>query len=1050
MRSILSGILFVLLITNSPAYAQFFQYNHPELEWRSFDTEHFKIHFHKGTKRSALLAAKIAEEIYPHVTGLYNYEPKNKIHFVIKDTDDYANGAAFFFDNKVEIFTTNLDYIMRGTKNWLRDVITHEYTHMISIQKMIKSSILFPYGFFQVFTYEKEKRKDVVRGFPNTLVSYPISSVNIPVWFAEGTAQHQADGSRYDYRDPHREMILRDRVLNNSLLTYNAMGVFGKTSLGNESSYNLGLSFVNYLTNRFGEKILEDITQISSKWTSYTFEGVLESAAGIPVNTLYADWKDSLETVYKSRTKNIRNNLIKGNLIDKEGSANIYPVWSPDGLKIAYISNSGEDYFSKNHLVVYDKIKAEKKNLVPGISSSLSWSPDGRYIAYARQKTNNYGSSYNDLYLYDLQEEEEIRLTKGLRGGNPDFSHDGNKLAFVTVTNGLHQLNIYRLPENLKSDFSKTIYFDIETGKLNHTGSDDITAFRKVRYRGGEIKQVLIFKNERQIFHPRWQNDDSKIVFDTAIEYGRNLGIYDLQKNEYRLFLSAEEELRYPAFQPDSPYMYYAASSTGIYNIYRYNLETAEKILITNITGGAMMPSVNKNGCLIYSCYDSLGYRIYELDNPQKIDMAAAEYNPDYIQSIPDKNFDNTINEEPEIKPYRQTFADNLHILPRLLIDYETIKPGLYVISSDVLDKYLLIGGAAVNSDFDYDLYGYFEIKKFKPTIFFEAYNSTANIADTLNIDRGGYTLQFNRKVNFNLTEFRGGVSGRVFDTFDYRAAYVLRRYNAKIDQDGMYDEIGEESWLPFTFHYNYLKGYAFEWSVFTDMVHSDRNKNINPSAGRYVFFKHSFESNDFIEDFALSEIGLKEVYKNYSFHQLTLDWEEFFKNPFLNNHALSLRLRAGYIDRPVDSFFNLFAGGLLGMKGYSYFSVEGRNKLIGSACYRFPLLQNIDARLGHLYFAKLYFGVFYDYGNAWSGKEIDWMDFKRDIGFQLRLDTFSYYLFPTRFFAEAVYPLDEVVNHNVTYQKDWRFYFGALFEFDIRERMGGLMHGNLFKRRGR
>jgi hypothetical protein len=77
-------------------------------------------------------------------------------------------------------------------------------------------------------------------------------------------------------------------------------------------------------------------------------------------------------------------------------------------------------------------------------------------------------------------------------------------------------------------------------------------------------------------------------------------------------------------------------------------------------------------------------------------------------------------------------------------------------------------------------------------------------------------------------------------------------------------------------------------------------------------------------------------------------------------------------------------------------------------------------------------------------------MDFKRDIGFQLRLDTFSYYLFPTRFFAEAVYPLDEVVNHNVTYQKDWRFYFGALFEFDIRERMGGLMHGNLFKRRGR
>ena len=144
-----------------PLNAQFYEYTHPELEWQSFDTEHFTFHFHQGTRRTAFTAAKIIEDIYPAVTGLYDFRPKDRIHVIIKDTDDYSNGGAFFFNNKIEIWANNLDYVMRGTKNWLRDVITHEFTHMVSIQKTIKTSLTFPYGFFQWFGYEKERRKDV-------------------------------------------------------------------------------------------------------------------------------------------------------------------------------------------------------------------------------------------------------------------------------------------------------------------------------------------------------------------------------------------------------------------------------------------------------------------------------------------------------------------------------------------------------------------------------------------------------------------------------------------------------------------------------------------------------------------------------------------------------------------------------------------------------------------------------------------------------------------------------------------------------------------------
>ena len=167
----------------------------------------------------------------------------------------------------------------------------------------------------------------------------------------------------------------------------------------------------------------------------------------------------------------------------------------------------------------------------------------------------------------------------------------------------------------------------------------------------------------------------------------------------------------------------------------------------------------------------------------------------------------------------------------------------------------------------------------------------------------------------------------------------------------------------------------------------------------------------------------------------MELDWEEFFSNPLLRYHSFSLRLRAAYIDRAIDDFFYLYGGGLVGMKGYSYYSFGGTKKLISTITYRFPIANHIDVHFLNLYFDKLYMGFFYDYGNTWIEDEFKISDFKRDIGIQLRLETFTNYLFPTRFFFEAAYPLEEIRSNFVRYNKDWRFYFGVLFEFDIRER---------------
>ena len=77
-------VINIILIFLSVFFAQTWD-NHPELEWKYFETEHFIFYFHKETERSALEAKKIAEIIYDSVTSLYNFYPdgqtKGTSHF---------------------------------------------------------------------------------------------------------------------------------------------------------------------------------------------------------------------------------------------------------------------------------------------------------------------------------------------------------------------------------------------------------------------------------------------------------------------------------------------------------------------------------------------------------------------------------------------------------------------------------------------------------------------------------------------------------------------------------------------------------------------------------------------------------------------------------------------------------------------------------------------------------------------------------------------------------------------------------------------------------
>ena len=78
--------LYILLV--SSIFSQSW-YNHPELIWKTYETDHFIFHYHEGTERTVSEAALVAENIYKPITDYYDFSPKTKTTIVIKDSSYY-------------------------------------------------------------------------------------------------------------------------------------------------------------------------------------------------------------------------------------------------------------------------------------------------------------------------------------------------------------------------------------------------------------------------------------------------------------------------------------------------------------------------------------------------------------------------------------------------------------------------------------------------------------------------------------------------------------------------------------------------------------------------------------------------------------------------------------------------------------------------------------------------------------------------------------------------------------------------------------------------
>jgi serine/threonine-protein kinase len=127
-----------------------------------------------------------------------------------------------------------------------------------------------------------------------------------------------------------------------------------------------------------------------------------------------------------------------------EGS-NAYPIWAPDGKKIAYVS-SRQGHPPNVFWKPADGSGADERLLTSEYRQvTESWLPDGKSLVFVELRPNTTNWDIRRLSLADAREPEDVQATPFL-DGTPQISPSGRYLAYNSTESGKQEVHVRSFP----------------------------------------------------------------------------------------------------------------------------------------------------------------------------------------------------------------------------------------------------------------------------------------------------------------------------------------------------------------------------------------------------------------------------------------------------------------------------------------------------------------------------------------------------------------------------------------------------------------------------
>lgn len=948
--TILSVILLFCLSTVSHA-ARF----DTSFAFSTLETPHFSIHFHQGLEEVARKAAHFAEEAHDKLSREFAWQMNEKTEVVLIDNSDFANGFATALPYNTMyllVVPPSLASTLGEYDDWLKVLITHEYTHIVTLDP--------------VRGYWKVMRTIFGKPLPgldplSQLLFLVTTQPNIfmPRWWHEGVAtwsetEHTGAGRG---RSSYYDMIFRMAVAGDNFPTIAQMNGDVPEWPAGSLPYIYGYRLQQYIADTYGKDALGKLTFAHAGRFPYFINTPPEELFG---GKSYRDlFDDMIVALKREESRRIRTlstvPFTRMSTVSNRGEELTNPRFSPDGNRIAYTRRDPHDHATT---VVTDRsgssVLAEFRRRISDGSSS--WSPDGRSLYFTQAEINNGFNVYQDLYAYDFAGGSVTRLTVGQRLGEVDLSPDGRLFAAVVSSRGSQNLAL------------------IELGRPEEATPRQVTDYTRQR-----------------VSSPRWSPDGTMICYAVTDNAGRTtVRLYDVAPGTERTLFSVNHAAAYPVWSRDGSYLIYVSDETGVFNLFAYDLKEEKSYQVSHLLGGALQPDLSPDGSeIIFSSYDSHGFSIARmaldrkkwsakrgpsLPMPGRIAAPAAE-----PADSGDGGWGGTAGED-------GTPASSYTPLPTLLPRFwlprisgdgsGSAVPGIFTAGADVLgyNSYALTADYSPGRN-----RGYFDLTYqndyFYPTLFLKAHAVPLLYANLL--QRGDYY-----ELSQGVTLGASFPINRLESRYRISAGYQLQEQRAlsRLDNGGRFNGVsvfqGRRDNLFTSVSFDSVLRYPY---------------SVSSEEGRRISLLYRRFDRDLGSEQDLSEYSVR--------------YQEFLRLPFAEkkHHVLYLRLAGALADGDTEFGQQAFQiGGIPSelnpypLRGYPARSVTGTYVATGTVEYRAPLFYPMYGPGTIPAFAeKVHVALFVDAGEVWDDRTpFSARNVKVGAGVEARMDvTLGYWL---------------------------------------------------------
>ena len=186
------------------------------------------------------------------------------------------------------------------------------------------------------------------------------------------------------------------------------------------------------------------------------------------------------------------------------------PDWSPDGTKIAFVSNRNGGVYQ---IYVMDADGTDQIRLTDGLPwyrAGPDWSPDGDKIAFSDEEEMDH--------IAVMHADGKNRVVLENKAWGPSWSPDGGKIAFSSWRDGGVEIYVIGADgqglERLTHDFvgGANLAFSPDGGRLAYYASHE--GFSHIYVIGADGKnRTRLTRNHEDHYHPAWSPDGGTIAY---------------------------------------------------------------------------------------------------------------------------------------------------------------------------------------------------------------------------------------------------------------------------------------------------------------------------------------------------------------------------------------------------------------------------------------------------------------------------------------------------------------------------------------------------------